>query len=197
MPSSQPERADVDRPDPGRCAVRGADRDLGGASSDIADRPLRREDRWRCERTCMGEGCLLRRAEQPRAHSACADYCASELLAVRTLSPGRRDENGDVVDAEGAGCCDCVGDGLRDLDDFRFRDGATSLDLVTKSDGRPRLAYGLRHAVAHVCYEQTCGVRAHVDDPDTHLPSSCRSHPTARVPRIVDLVNDWLRSGAL
>ena len=164
-PARQAHRADVDRAHPGRPVAPRPDGDLGGASADVADgdQPARGPPRRRgCAEEC--EPPFLDRGEQPHRHSRCGSKAVEQLVAVRGLPAGARDEHLEPADAEAAGLLDEARDAVRRLGELRLRDRPEPLDRLAEPEHG--LLPGQGFPVAGDVEPDR--VRTHVDDAYGH-----------------------------
>src|SRR6185436_3261624 len=123
---AQPERAEVDRPEPGWPVLDRPDRDLGRATADVADGD-------RAAASHAGEGAferepgLLLAGEDPRLQLGRAREQVDELRRVPRLPTRRGDDDVDQPGAGAAGFVDEAGDALDRLRQLRNGDRAEAL----------------------------------------------------------------------
>ena len=148
-----------------------ADRDLGGAAADVADRDG-------ASRRDPGESALEREAgfvlagQDPRLDLRGAREQVHELRGVSRLPAGRRDDHVDQFGAGAARVLDEAGDALDRFGQLRRGDGAGTLHVGAEPD-HALAADDLGDAVAVPHPDQEAdGVRADVDHCDAHRPHS-------------------------
>jgi hypothetical protein len=166
-PRAQPERAEVDRPKPGRAAARSPDGDLGRPATDVAhgDGPVA-DDVLEC--ALEGEAGLLLLGQDPRRRPGRSRDQADELVGIAGLPAGGGDHDVDQRRARRAGIVDEVAHALRRLGELRRGDGAELLDVAAEADDALAARNG-RERSAHLCPDQQAdGVGTDVDNRDVH-----------------------------
>ena len=169
-------RAEVDRLLPARPVAARADDDLGGAAADVddGDRPPGRRRR-EPDRADEGETTFLGRAQHPNRAARGQRQHLEQVVAVRSLPAGARDQHFELLDACAAGVLGVAGDDLGSLRELALGDASVTLDVraepqhLSLREDRPPAAH----------HEQAHGVRADVDDPNRHASMVTTPHDVA------------------
>src|SRR5262249_36304205 len=180
-PAREPPRPDVDRARPHRAALGRADRDLRGAAADVADC-----DRLPADPAGPRDGAeerepsLLRGRDQPDRTAPPPRAPLEQLLAVRGLAAGARDEHLDPLRAALPRHGDEAGHDVGGLGQLPVGDGARTLDRCAEREHRSALLDRLAAARD----EQADPVRPPVDDADSHAPMMKGPQVGTHLPRV-------------
>ena len=172
----QAQRAEVDRPHPGRAEQLGADDHLGRAAADVADRDdsfagVRARDRAR-----EGEPALLLGRDDADVRRGCAADRVEQALRLVALPSRRGDDRLQLADAELPRDARVLARHGRDLVQLRSPDAPVAQDLLAEAEVRSFLAERARRVADDRRDEQPDRVRPHVDDPHAHAGHSGK-HP--------------------
>ena len=165
---AEPERTQVDRPEPRRPAADRTDGDLGRPAPDVAhgDGPVTVEV---LERTLEREARLLLLGQDTNLHPRRPRDQPHELVCIPCLPAGRSDDDVDQGRAHRAGVVDEFADALGSLGELRRRDRPELLDVAAETDDTLP-AGDRRERPAHAGADQQAdSVRADVDDRDIHV----------------------------
>ena len=165
----------------------GADRELGGAAADVADRDGAR-------RAHEGDGalerkpCLLVPREDANGHAGRARERVDELIRVARLPAGRGDDDVDQRSAARARDVGEAAQALGRVGELDGRDRAVALDVGAEADRALAVGDANESVPAAGGDQEPDRVRPHVDDGDVHRRAFFpRPRPTGGV----CLVTKW------
>ena len=168
-PRRQPHGAEVDRAHPVRHPAGRPDGDLGRGSADVADRDRARQlDRRGGDGASVGEPALLLRGEDANRNARRTRQRGHERVRVAALPAGRGDEHVERLDPLLARDGGELPHRLRRCGHVDVGDDAVALDLLAERETNLLLVERNDLTALHARDEQTRGVRADVEDPDTH-----------------------------